>query len=154
MFLLTGVSHFIGMRAALVAMVPPALPAPELLITLTGVAELAGAAGLLWRPTVLPAAAGLSALLIGMFPANIYAAVSGWKPLGTTRSSRGPVMQATFLAATLTVLVDGIRRAERSVGHRGGARPPGRLGSVRRVRGPELLSARPGQQPGASAQPL
>ena len=77
MFLLTGVSHHDGMWAELVAIVPPALPAPELLITLTGVAELAGAIGLLWRPTATAAAAGLSALLIGMFPANVYAAASG-----------------------------------------------------------------------------
>ena len=32
MFLLTGMSHFVGMRTELIAMVPPALPAPEVLI--------------------------------------------------------------------------------------------------------------------------
>src|SRR5664279_43202 len=77
MVLLTGASHFVGMRAELVAMVPPVLPAPELLITLTGVAVGDGAIGLLWRPSATAASAGLSALLIGMFPANVYAALSG-----------------------------------------------------------------------------
>ena len=97
MFLLTGMSHFVGMRAELIAMVPPARPAPEVLITLTGVAELAGAAGLLWRPTVVPASAGLSALLIGMFPANIYAAVSGVETAWYDQLVPRTVMQAVFL---------------------------------------------------------
>jgi uncharacterized membrane protein len=48
-----------------------------LLVTVTGVLELAGAAGLLWRRTVPWAAGGLSALLVVMFPANVYAAVEG-----------------------------------------------------------------------------
>ena len=125
MFLLTGMSHFVGMRAELIAMVPPALPAPEVLITLTGVAELAGAAGLLWRPTVVPASAGLSALLIGMFPANIYAAVSGVQTAWYDQVVPRTVMQAVFLAATLTVLVDGIRRRR---ANRGAAAAPGLTG--------------------------
>jgi hypothetical protein len=58
-------------------MVPPALPEPALLVTITGVLELAGAAGLLSRRTAPWAAAGLSALLVAMFPANVCAAVEG-----------------------------------------------------------------------------
>jgi uncharacterized membrane protein len=42
MFLLTGGAHFIGMRAQLIAMVPTWLPAPDLLVTVTGVLELLG----------------------------------------------------------------------------------------------------------------
>jgi uncharacterized membrane protein len=53
-------------------MVPPFLPAPELLVTVTGVLELAGAAGLVWSRTAPWAAGGLSALLVAMFPANVY----------------------------------------------------------------------------------
>jgi uncharacterized membrane protein len=51
MFVMTGVAHFVKMRAELVSMVPPGLPAPGLLVTVTGVLELAGAAGLLWART-------------------------------------------------------------------------------------------------------
>jgi hypothetical protein len=51
MFVLTGVAHFVGKRAELVAMVPPFLPAPELLVTVTGVLELTGAVGLVWSRT-------------------------------------------------------------------------------------------------------
>src|SRR5918997_3845091 len=74
MFVLTGMSHFVGMRADLIAMVPPALPAPDLLVTITGVLELAGAVGLLLPQTVRWASSGLAVLLVVMFPANVYAA--------------------------------------------------------------------------------
>ena len=36
MFTLTGLAHFIGMREELIAMVAPTLPAPGLLVTITG----------------------------------------------------------------------------------------------------------------------
>src|SRR5690625_8020567 len=49
MFFMTGITHFVLLREDLVAMVPPFLPAPELLVTLTGVLELAGAVGLLLK---------------------------------------------------------------------------------------------------------
>jgi len=105
MFVLTGVSHFVGMRADLINMVPPALPEPALLVTLTGVLELAGAAGLLWRRTAAWAAAGLSALLVVMFPANVYAAVEGLTVGGAPAEALLPrsLMQMVFLAATLAV---------------------------------------------------
>ncbi len=93
MFILTGVSHFVGMRADLINMVPPALPEPALLVTLTGVLELAGAAG-------------LSALLVGMFPANVYAATADLTVGGAPAEDLLPrtLMQLVFLAATLSVL--------------------------------------------------
>jgi uncharacterized membrane protein len=74
MFFFTAAAHFSPRtRGDLIAMVPPALPRPDLLVTLTGIAELAGAIGLLtaWAPL---AAYGLMLLLVAMFPANIYAA--------------------------------------------------------------------------------
>lgn len=74
MFLFTGAAHFTRTRADLVRMVPPRLPNPEALVTLTGIAELAGAAGLLIPALARWAALGLIALLVAMFPANIYAA--------------------------------------------------------------------------------
>ncbi len=74
MFTVTGISHFVGLRADLVAIVPPALPRPDLLVTLTGLLELGGAAALLARRTAGPAALGLTGLLVGIFPANVYAA--------------------------------------------------------------------------------
>jgi len=73
MFVFTGVAHFTRTRQDLVRMVPPSLPSPELLVTLTGVAEIAGAIGLLVPVTARVSAWALAALLAAMFPANVHA---------------------------------------------------------------------------------
>ncbi|NUT48880.1 MAG: hypothetical protein HOV94_16470 [Saccharothrix sp.] len=109
MFTATGLAHFIGMREQLIAMVPPAVPAPGLVVTVTGVLELAGAVGVLWRPTALWASAGLTAMLVGMFPANVYAAIEGLSPSFGDALAPRTVMQLIFLAATTTVLVHHLR---------------------------------------------
>lgn len=114
MFVLTGLAHFIGMRAELIAMVPPALPAPAQLITITGVLELAGAAGLLWRPTAPWAAGGLAALLVGMFPANVYAALEGLTTSPADALLPRTLMQLVFLAATIAVVAYHIRERRAS----------------------------------------
>jgi uncharacterized membrane protein len=78
MFAFTALAHFLPRtRPAVVRMVPPALPAPGLLVTLTGVLELAGAAGLLVPALVRPAALALAALLVALFPANVHADRTG-----------------------------------------------------------------------------
>jgi uncharacterized membrane protein len=74
MFLFTAVSHFAPMRKDLIAMLPPGLPRPDVLVFLTGVAEVAGAVGLMLPPTRFWAACGLIALMVLMFPANVSAA--------------------------------------------------------------------------------
>ena len=73
MFVFTGIAHFTKTRNDLVRMVPPALPRPDVLVTLTGVAEIAGAAGLLVPSLARVSAWALAALLVAMFPANIHA---------------------------------------------------------------------------------
>jgi len=82
MFVFTAVAHFAPMKKDLIAMVPPALPRPHLLVLFTGVLELAGAIGLLLEPTRRWAAFGLIALLMAMFPANVSAARRGTKLRG------------------------------------------------------------------------
>jgi uncharacterized membrane protein len=77
MFLFTATSHFTPMRKDLIAMVPPGLPRPDLLVLLTGIAELAGAIGLLIPATRYWAAWGLMVLMAVMLPANISAAKRG-----------------------------------------------------------------------------
>lgn len=105
MFFVTGTTHFVFLREDLVAMVPPALPAPELLVTITGVLELAGALGLLLPPTTAWAGAGLALLLLAMFPANVYAATSGILLDGGPATALGPrtAMQVLYLAAAIAV---------------------------------------------------
>ena len=83
MFLFTAATHFMpSTRPDLVAMVPPAFPRPALIITITGVLELAGAVGLLLRPFTVASAYCLAALLIAMFPANVFAAREGLQVAG------------------------------------------------------------------------
>jgi uncharacterized membrane protein len=103
MFVMTGAAHFVGMRAELISMVPPGLPSPELLVTITGVMELAGAAGLLWSRTAPWAATGLALLLIAIFPANVYAALEGLTPAPGDHLLPRSAMQVVFLAATIAV---------------------------------------------------
>lgn len=87
MFLFTGISHFLpNTRPDMIRMVPPALPVPEHLVTLTGVLELAGAVGLLIRGFTSLAAYCLMALLVAMFPANAYAALAGLEIAGRPAS--------------------------------------------------------------------
>ncbi|MGK4592572.1 DoxX family protein [Amycolatopsis sp. w19] len=118
LFVTTGLAHFIGMREELVAMVPPALPAPELLVTVTGVLELAGAAGMLWSRTAPWASAGLTLLLLGMFPANVYKALHG--PVASTMDELVPrsLMQVVFLAATVSLVVHYARTPDRPFSQR------------------------------------
>ncbi|EFW91072.1 hypothetical protein ZOD2009_15821 [Haladaptatus paucihalophilus DX253] len=77
MFAFTSLSHFTGTRDALVRMVPDVLPAPGLLVTLTGLAEIAGSIGLLVSTIAPWAGLGLAVLLVAMFPANIVALREG-----------------------------------------------------------------------------
>ena len=86
MFAFTGAAHFNRMRGDLIRMVPPRLPNPAKLVTLTGALELAGAIGLLVPAVSRWAAIGLALLLVVMFPANIHAARSG-VPLGGRRAT-------------------------------------------------------------------
>src|SRR5258705_1154503 len=75
MFVMTGVAHFVpAMRRDMIAIVPPRLPTPGLLVTITGVLELLGAAGLLYPPTPVAAPGCLFVLMLVVFPANVYPA--------------------------------------------------------------------------------
>lgn len=77
MFLFTAGSHVSSLKYDLAAMIPPPLTGALWVIYVTGLLEAAGAIGLLTRRWQRPAAWCLIALLVAMFPANVYAAVSG-----------------------------------------------------------------------------
>jgi uncharacterized membrane protein len=72
-FVVAGTFHFLK-PDLYVQIMPPYLPAPGLLVAVCGVAEIAGGIGLLIRPLRRAAGWGLVALLIAVFPANIYMA--------------------------------------------------------------------------------
>ena len=109
MFMLTGVAHFAPpMRVDLIAIVPPRLPAPGLLVTVTGALELLGAVGLLLPVTRVAAAVCLLVLMLAMFPANVYASRMPNPPKSmTTRLSLRTATEVVFLAAAIAVAVGG-----------------------------------------------
>lgn len=110
MFVLTGVAHFVPpMRRDMIAIVPPRLPVPGLLVTITGVLELLGAVGLLLPGTRVAAAVCLLALMLAMFPANVYAARMLNPPKSMhTRLSLRSIEEAVFLGAAAAVAVGSI----------------------------------------------
>jgi uncharacterized membrane protein len=74
-FVVAGVTHFTN-RDFFISIVPPYLPWPEMLVYVSGVAEIVLGVMLLIPATMRLAAWGLSALLIAVFPANIHMAMN------------------------------------------------------------------------------
>jgi uncharacterized membrane protein len=75
LFFGSGVMHFTH-ENFYTAIVPKSLPNPKALVQISGVAEIAGAVGVLIPSTRRLAGKGLIALLIAVFPANIQMAVN------------------------------------------------------------------------------
>ncbi len=109
MFLLTGVSHFVGKRDELISMVPPLLPAPGVLVSVTGAAELLGALALLRGRAAGPAAAALTVLLVAMFPANVHHGLEHDDLTWASQLVPRTVIQVLFVAATSIVAFDRLR---------------------------------------------
>jgi uncharacterized membrane protein len=109
MFTMTGVAHLVpGMRRDMIAIVPPRLPKPALLVTITGVLELLGAVGVLYPPTRVAAAVCLFALMLVMFPANVYASRMPNPPKSmTSRLDVRSGEEVIYLAAAVVVAVCG-----------------------------------------------
>jgi uncharacterized membrane protein len=77
MFVFTATAHFNKMKHDLAQMIPRYFPQPLLIVYITGVCELLGAAGLLLPEFRRFAGLCLIALLVGMFIANVNAAKEG-----------------------------------------------------------------------------
>lgn len=74
-FVCAGANHFVNPDFYM-RMMPPFLPAPLFLVYMSGVFEIALGVLLLAPRFSRPAAYGLIALLIAVFPANIYMAAN------------------------------------------------------------------------------
>jgi len=74
LFIAAGAMHFVrpGMYERIV---PPQFGHASELVAISGLAEIAGGAGLLFAPTRRAAGIGLVLLLLAVWPANIYMAV-------------------------------------------------------------------------------
>jgi len=75
-YVIAGILHFV-VPELYVQIIPPILPAPLALVYLSGVAEIAVGVGLLLPRTRRYAAWATIALLVAIFPANVYMATSG-----------------------------------------------------------------------------
>ena len=74
-YIVAGLNHFINPKTYL-AIMPPYIPAHQLMVTLSGVAEVILGIGLLFPVTRSLSAWGLILLLVAVFPANVYMATS------------------------------------------------------------------------------
>jgi uncharacterized membrane protein len=101
MFLLTASAHWGKRRADLIAMVPPALPNPALLVTFTGILEIVGAIGLQISKLASASAICLFILLVFVFPANVFAAQNKLRIDGhpVPRLFSRAIIQIIFLTA-------------------------------------------------------
>jgi uncharacterized membrane protein len=106
MLLFTASAHFVpGLRADLVRMVPPAMGNAGAWVTITGLAEIAGAIGLLVPGTRRVAGLCLVLLMLALFPANVRAAREGLD-IGGSAATPLPLraaMQVLFIAWTIWV---------------------------------------------------
>jgi uncharacterized membrane protein len=100
MLCFTAAAHFNSMRADMIAMVPPSVPNPGLMVTFTGVCEILGAVGLLVPPTRRIAAAALIVFMLAVLPANIHAARTGVTLRGAPATPIVPrvALQGLFIA--------------------------------------------------------
>jgi uncharacterized membrane protein len=74
-YIFAGVMHFVRPDMYLKIM-PPYIPSHRAMVEVSGFFEILGGIGLLMRPTRRAAAWGLIALLIAVFPANLYMATN------------------------------------------------------------------------------
>ena len=69
-----GINHFVH-PGTYQRIMPPYLPAPVLLVAISGIAEIAGGLGMLIPTLRRPAGLGLVVLLLAVFPANVHMAL-------------------------------------------------------------------------------
>ncbi|GAB3029881.1 DoxX family protein [Spirosoma pulveris] len=74
-YIAAGLNHFISPKTYL-AIMPPYIPAHNLMVILSGIAEVLLGVGLLFPATRSLSAWGLILLLIAIFPANVHMAIS------------------------------------------------------------------------------
>ena len=83
LYVAAGVLHFVTPGLYL-RLVPPGYPSPALLVAVSGAAEILGGLGVLspWPAVRRAAGWGLVALLVAVYPANVYAALTAEAPAG------------------------------------------------------------------------
>lgn len=99
-----GALHFVA-ETFFVQIVPPFLPAPRLLVWISGVAEIALGVGLVPVRSRRWAGYGLVALYVAVFPANIYMAVTNLQIQGLPSSFEQPSQLMLWLRLPLQIVL-------------------------------------------------
>jgi len=99
-FVLAGANHFVHPDFYL-AIMPPAIPWHEACVQISGVAEILGGIGILVPATRRFSGWGLLALLIAVFPANIYMATDHVQPPGLHVTPFGAWMRLPLQAVLM-----------------------------------------------------
>jgi uncharacterized membrane protein len=103
-YVVAGIMHFV-VPESYVQIVPPYLPAPLALVYLSGIAEVVLGLGVLHPRTRSYAAWGLIALLVAVFPANVYMATSGVVIEGASAPIRDPSPVARWARLPMQVVL-------------------------------------------------
>ncbi len=82
LYIAAGTLHFLK-TGMFVKIVPPQIPRPLAMVYISGAAEIAGGAGLLIPRFRRSAAWGIVALMVAVFPANIYMAAANIQVTGS-----------------------------------------------------------------------
>jgi uncharacterized membrane protein len=85
-YVAAGVAHFI-VPDTYERMIPPIFPAKSAIVILSGLAEIALGLGLCWPKRRRAAAFGIIALLVLVFPANVYVALHDIPLFGAERGA-------------------------------------------------------------------
>lgn len=109
MFAVAATAHFGRSRIALIRMVPEGLPNRPLIVTVTGLLEIAGVVGLIVPETARLTAICLAALLVVIAPATVSPARHANPAGGNPASPRWfrTVVQSVLVAACLLVALAG-----------------------------------------------
>ncbi|HJL59981.1 MAG TPA: hypothetical protein QF621_06490 [Candidatus Thalassarchaeaceae archaeon] len=91
-FIWIGVAHFKEPQK-FVAIVPPLLPFPLLLVYLSGAMEVAGGLAIIFPETRVIAGRFLALFLIGVYPANLYMWTHDVSFNGTQFDSQGHILR-------------------------------------------------------------
>jgi uncharacterized membrane protein len=106
-FVFAGTMHFV-IPKVYQRIMPPYIPAPEAMVYASGVAEIAGGAGLMLAPTRRRAGQLLIATMIAVFPANVHMAQNPDKfsdvPGGEQALRARLPLQAVFIAWILAAM--------------------------------------------------
>ncbi|OEH94436.1 DoxX family protein [Bacillus solimangrovi] len=102
MFLVTASAHWGKRRPDLIKMVPPVLPNPKFIVSITGVLEIICSIGIVIPFTSNITSICLAILLVVMFPANFHAANKNVKIAGKPTM---PLLQRTILQIIFIIAV-------------------------------------------------